>query len=180
MLFRSGSLDAATLVSLSPGSYTAHVTDVGSFGGLALAEVYDADSFSTAALLTNFSLRTQVGSGASIPIAGFVVGGDLPSMVLIRGIGPALTPFGVSGALADPQLKIFNSAGNLIAANDNWGDIDPTSLASTAQSVGAFALPAGSRDAALLLRLAPGAYTAQLSGVANTTGVGLIELYAVP
>ena len=175
-----GSRDAATLVSLSPGSYTASVTDVGGAGGVALAEVYDADASSSAALLKNFSLRTQVGIGASIPIAGFVVGGDQPVMLLIRGVGPALTPFGVSGALADPQLKIFDSAGNLIAANDNWGDADPATLASTAQSVGAFALPAGSRDATLLLKLAPGAYTAQLSGVANTTGVGLIELYAVP
>jgi hypothetical protein len=175
-----GSRDAAALLTLSPGSYTAHVTGVGGTGGVALAEVYDANPSSTTALLVNFSLRTQVGTDASILIAGFVVGGDLPVKVLIRGIGPALAQFGVGDLLVDPQLKIFNSAGTVIASNDNWGDVEPATIATTAQAVGAFALPAGSRDATLLLTLAPGAYTAQLTGVGNTTGVGLIELYAAP
>jgi uncharacterized repeat protein (TIGR03806 family) len=176
----AGSRDAATLATLAPGSYTAHVTGVGGTGGVALAEVYDANPTSTAAVLVNFSLRTQVGTDASILIAGFVVGGDLPVKLLIRGIGPGLAPFGVGDLLADPQLKIFNAAGTAIASNDNWGDLEPTALAAAATAVGAFALPAGSRDATLLLTLAPGAYTAQLAGAADTTGVGMIELYAVP
>lgn len=176
----AGSRDAAALLSLSPGAYTAQVTGVGGTTGVALAEVYDANPSSTATTLANFSLRTQVGSDANILIAGFVVGGELPVKVLIRGIGPTLAQFGVAGFLADPQLKVFNSAGTVIASNDNWSDGDPTMIAATAQAVGAFVLPAGSRDAALLLTLPPGAYTAQISGAAGTTGVGLIELYAVP
>ena len=46
--------------------------------------------------------------------------------------------------------------------------------------MGAFALSDGSKDCALLLYLAPGSYTAQISGVANTTGVALVEVYEVP
>lgn len=176
----AGSRDAAALLSLSPGAYTAQVTGVGGTTGVALAEVYDANPTSTATTLANFSLRTQVGSDANILIAGFVVGGELPVKVLIRGIGPTLAQFGVAAPLADPQLKVFNSASTVIASNDNWSDGDSTTIAATAQAVGAFALPVGSRDAALLLTLPPGAYTAQISGAASTTGVGLIELYAVP
>jgi uncharacterized repeat protein (TIGR03806 family) len=176
----AGSRDAATLISLLPGAYTAQVTGVGATTGVALAEAYDANPAATGSVLLNFSLRTQVGTGASILIAGFVVGGEVPLKLLIRGIGPGLAPFGLGGLLLDPQLKIFNSAGTAIASNDNWGDVDPASVASTAQAVGAFALPSGSRDATLVLTLAPGAYTAQLTGAGNTTGVGMIELYAVP
>jgi uncharacterized repeat protein (TIGR03806 family) len=176
----AGSRDAATLVTLAPGSYTAQVTGLNSTTGIGLAEVYDANPSSTAAVLTNFSLRTQVGTDGNILIAGIVVGGDLPAKILIRGVGPALAQFGVTGFLVDPKLTIFNSAGAAISTNDNWSDGDSTNSAAAAQSVGAFTLPAGSRDAALLLTLAPGAYTAQLSGVADTTGVGLIELYALP
>ena len=104
----AGSRDAATLVTLAPGSYTAHVTGLTSATGVGLAEIYDANPSSTAALLTNFSLRTQVGTDGNILIAGIVVSGDLPAKVLIRGIGPALVQFGVTGTLVDPQLTIFN------------------------------------------------------------------------
>ncbi|MDO8540956.1 MAG: PQQ-dependent sugar dehydrogenase [Opitutaceae bacterium] len=176
----AGSRDAAALVTLAPGAYTAQVTGVGGASGVALAEVYDANPSSTAAILTNFSLRTQVGTAANILIAGFVVGGELPVKVLIRGIGPSLAQFGVGGVLVDPQLNIFNSVGTAIASNDNWSDVDAANLAETARAVGAFALTVGSRDATLLLTLAPGAYTAHLMGVANATGVGMIELYTVP
>ena len=176
----AGSRDADTLLTLAPGAYTAQVTGVNATSGVGLAEVYDANPATTATVLRNFSLRTQVGTDASILIAGFVIGGEVPLKVLIRGVGPALSLFGVGDLLADPQLKIFNSAGTVIASNDNWGDTDPVRITAAAQSVGAFALPTNSRDASLLLTLPPGAYTAQITGVGNTTGVGLIELYAVP
>lgn len=175
-----GSRDAAALVTLPPGSYTAHITNVGSASGVALAEVYDANPASTATVLTNFSLRTQVGTDANKLIAGFVVGGDLPARLLIRGIGPSLAQFGVGGFLVDPQLSIYDSAATVIASNDNWGADDAASKAATAQLVGAFSLSSGSRDATLLITLPPGAYTAHLNGAANATGVGLIEIYSVP
>ena len=101
---------------------------------------------------------------------------------LALAIGPSLTAFGVAGALADPRLRVFTGAA-LIAENDNWS-IVPADTAATAQAArdtGAFALANGSKDAALILTLAPGAYTAQVSGADGaSTGVALIEVYEVP
>jgi hypothetical protein len=96
--------------------------------------------------------------------------------VLIRAIGPGLAPFGVSGLLADPRLELFGGA-TKIDENDNWSG---GALAEAALSVGAFAISPGSRDAALLVTLPPGSYSAQISGVGNTTGVALVEIYEVP
>jgi hypothetical protein len=88
--------------------------------------------------------------------------------------------FGVPGTINDPQLQIFRET-QLVAENSDWGAAtNAAALASTAQAVGAFALPSGSRDAALLVTLTPGAYTAQVSGVNSTTGVALVEVYEIP
>ncbi|MDP3072025.1 MAG: DUF1800 family protein [Opitutaceae bacterium] len=127
--------------------------------------------------LANLSTRAQVGTGANIMITGFVVQEGAPKRVLIRAVGARLAqaPFGLSGVLTDPQLQLFNSAGVLVLANDNWTVAD----AATMNSVGAFALTNGSRDAAIVATLAPGAYTAQVSGVNNGTGVAILEIYDV-
>ena len=106
-----------------------------------------------------------------------VIDGVTPATVLIRGIGPTLATYGVTGSLADPQLTLFRN-GALIAANDDWGG-DATLTATFAQ-VGAFTLAADSRDAALIATLPPGAYTAQVAGADGTTGVALVEVYLVP
>lgn len=90
---------------------------------------------------------------------------------------PTLGDFGVTGSLADPQLTLFkseNGGSTQLQTNDTW---DSAALLDTANRVGAFALLAGSLDAGLLVNLSPGAYTVQLSGVSNGTGVGLIEVY---
>jgi hypothetical protein len=102
----------------------------------------------------------------------------VPRRVLIRGVGPGLAPFGVTGALANPALAIYRGSA-VVADNDDWGGGD--TLATAFRAVGAFALPsASSRDSALLVTLNPGSYTAQLTGVNNTTGVALIEVYEAP
>ena len=169
----AGSKDAGLLYPVS-GPHTLQVNGAGA--GLVLVEVYDAES-TTAGRLSNVSARNQVGTGANILIAGFVIGGTGDRMLLIRGIGPALKEvFGVSGALVDPKLEIYRQDNTKIVENDDWG---PT-LSSTFDQVGAFRLPAGSKDAAVLVVVKPGAYTAQLSGVGGTTGDGIIEVYEVP
>eukprot|EP01035_Chromulina_nebulosa_P051197 gene51197-biopygen36117 len=94
-------------------------------------------------------------------ISGFVIAGGATENLLVRGVGPGLASFGVTGALADPQVGLYDSAGRLVTANDNWSG---ATLATTATGVGAFALTTGSKDAALTTTLAPGAYTAQVSG----------------
>ena len=111
--------------------------------------------------ISNLSARAQVGAASDILVAGFSIGGGANKTVLLRAIGPALAGFGVTGTLADPKLELF-AGPNKIGENDNWstpiGGATPLT-AGTFSSVGAFALTAGSRDAALLATLAPGAYT---------------------
>ena len=137
------------------------------------------------ARLVNLSARNLAGAGDNTLIAGFVISGNVPKRLLIRGVGPRLAAgFGVSGALVDPKLELFLAEGGrstLFAANDNWAD--PTALPVRAAFVtaGAFDIPdAASKDAALLVTVPAGAYTAQLSGVANATGEALIEIYELP
>jgi len=125
--------------------------------------------------LVNLSFRGEVGTGADILIAGFVTSGSGSKNLLVRGAGPALTQFGVAGALANPQLTLLNSVGAQLNSDTNWGG--GTSLTQAFAQVGAFPFPANSADSALLEPLGVGAYTAQLAGVDNTTGVGLIEVY---
>ncbi len=176
-----GSLDAAIIARLEPGSYTAQVTVEGTASGVALVEVYDNGSPSSGSpKLVNLSTRGEVGTGGDILIVGIVVNGTAAKKLLIRGIGPALGAFGVSGALNDPRLQLYQGS-TLIRENDNWAEsTDNAAIAATGVGVGAFALETGSKDSALLLYLAPGSYTAQVSGVGGTTGVALVEIYEVP
>jgi len=98
--------------------------------------------------------------------------------LLIRGIGPTLAAFGVTGGLADPKIVVFAGTSE-IASNDNWesGSSTPAQIGLATDRAGAFALVPGSKDAVLLIRLQPGVYTVQVTGVGNTTGVALIEVY---
>jgi hypothetical protein len=166
----SGSKDAA-LQRACDGAYTAQIKSVGS--GVVLVEVYETGG---AGKLVNVSARNAVGTGDNILITGFVVDGSAAKTLLIRGVGAKLAEFGVPGVLADPKLEIYNASSVKIAENDNWNAL----LQPVARSVGAFDLTLGSRDAALLLTLAPGTYTAQISGVGGTTGEAIVEVYEVP
>jgi hypothetical protein len=168
------SKDAAILSTFTPKPYTANVT--GSGTGLALAEIYDADPSGPAAgRLVNLSARAHAGPGDGVLIVGFVISGDTPLRVLIRAIGPTLANYGVTTALADPQLQVYRGS-TMIQHNDNWsGD---SALAAAFSKCGAFTLPnPASKDAALIVTLAPGAYTAIVSGVAGTDGIALAEVY---
>lgn len=176
------SKDAALYrTTFSSGPYTAQLSGLDATPGVALAEIYDATPTGTFSASTprliNVSARTVVGLGADRLITGFVIAGPTPKTVLVRAIGPTLAAFGVTGALADPQLELYSGSTKLFA-NDDWAN--SPALAATATRVGAFALPAASRDSALVTTLAPGAYTAQVSGAANTTGIALVEVYEVP
>src|SRR5690606_34487493 len=114
--------------------------------------------------VANMSTRGRAGSGDQALIAGFVVSGSQPRTVLIRGVGPSLEAFGIPGVMTDPQLRLFRGEQQL-AASDNWGgESGAGNTATTGSRVGAFALDATSRDAALVVTLEPGAYTALLAG----------------
>lgn len=135
---------------------------------------------SDAGQFVNLSTRAFVGTADGVLIPGLVIGGTTPRRVLVRAVGPTLATFGVTGTLADPNLTVFRGSTSL-ATNDNWQDqANATAVASAALASGAFALPAGSKDAALLLTLEPGSYTFRVAGAGTSTGVALVEVYAVP
>jgi hypothetical protein len=130
------------------------------------------------------SARTQVGTADGILIAGFVIGGTTPCTVLVRGIGPTLGDYGVAGALANPQLTLYqtiNGTNTQVGYNDDWGQAsNAATIATKSSQVGAFSLSQTSKDSVILVTLQPGVYSAQVSGVGNTTGVALVEIYEVP
>jgi hypothetical protein len=169
--------DTAILASTGSGTMTARISSAAGGGsGIALAEIYDRDPTGTPSRLANLSTLGFAGAGAQALMPGFVVSGTTTKLLLIRAVGPGLAPFGVSGTLTDPQLSV-NAQGSATptASNDNWAS-DAT-LGAAFVAAGAFALPANSRDAAVIVRLAPGAYTVTVSGVGNTTGRVLVEIY---
>lgn len=173
-----GSADSAALITLTPGNYTVQVIDPSGRGGIGLAEIYDAES-GTGSRLVNVSSLGTAGSGDDALISGFVVAGDTSRRVLLRGIGPGLTQFGASPVLTDPALLLFDSAGRALGSNDNWIS-SIAQVATAAASAGAFALEAGSRDAAVLATLPPGAYTMQVKAEDGQDGTALLEIYEVP
>lgn len=126
--------------------------------------------------LINVSTRAFVGTGDQVLIGGFVVSGAQAKKVLVRAAGPALIQYGVPNVLADPVLRIF-SGQTQMAANDDWNLQEPGTSAAEVAAAGGFAFAAGSRDAALLLTLPSGAYTAIVEGKAGASGSGLVEVY---
>ncbi|MBS0662049.1 MAG: immunoglobulin domain-containing protein [Verrucomicrobia bacterium] len=176
------SKDCALVTTLNPGVYSAKVSGKNSTTGTVLAEIYDANpgtySASTPRLI-NISARATMANDNPL-IAGFVVGGSTAKTLLIRAIGPALIPYGVTGAMPDPNLEIIRSGQSSASySNDNWGG--STLITSVGNSVGAFALTDGAgKDAVLLVTLDPGVYSAKVTGVNNTSGITLVEVYEVP
>ena len=179
----AGSKDAALSLTLQPGAYTVHVGGSGGTG-IALAEIYDASPNGATEYqrLVNISSLGDVTAGEGVLVGGFVIAGNAPKRLLVRGVGPTLATFGATGLLADPKLQIFRN-GTVIAENDNWSAVaaDATAITAASTRTGAFALPAASKDAAMIVTLAPGAYTAQVGAADGTaSGVALVEIYEIP
>ncbi len=182
----AASKDAALLLSAAAGGYTVQIGAAEGADGVALAEVYDGttgdDFTSRTPRLTNVSALSRVGPDGDVLIAGFSIAGSQAKTVLIRGIGPTLSAFGVGDTLADPRLEIYRSGTAVAeASNDNWRTAaNAAAVAAAASRVGAFALPNDSLDACLLVSLPPGTYTAQISGLNGSAGTALVEVYEVP
>jgi len=181
--FADTSADAAVLTS-ADGLRTVWVYDSGERDGVGLVEVYDTQP-GGAAQLVNLSARNFVGTDDGVLIAGFVISGNVPKRLLIRGVGPRLASgFGVTGALTDPKVDLFMSEegrSTRFAANDNWAESGATPVRAAFATAGAFDLPdVASRDAAMVVTAPAGAFTAQVSGVGTATGEALIEIYELP
>jgi aldose sugar dehydrogenase len=188
----SCALESAILITLNPGAYTIHLSGVNGGTGVGLIEVFEADSGATSELV-NLSTRSPVQIGDNVVIGGFVIDGNTPKTVLVRGRGPSMSgaPFFVPGALANPTLRLFSGQA-VIAQNDNWqdasscagfvcggaGQIAATGLDPCQPNPGQPSAPPNcALESAILITLNPGAYTIHLSGVNGGTGVGLIEVF---
>ncbi|HEY0369972.1 MAG TPA: fibronectin type III domain-containing protein [Chthoniobacterales bacterium] len=120
----------------------------------------------------NVSTRGIVQTGDNVMIGGLIITGNEPKRVLVRAIGPSLADYGVVGALSDPVLTLHDSTGAVIASNDSWRENEADVLA-TGRA------PTSDAEAAIVTTLAPGAYTAIVSGAHFSQGVALIEMYAL-
>jgi hypothetical protein len=178
----AGATSATLLLPSSQGSDAGsyHVIATGPGGSVVSTSTTLAvmASATNTARLVNLAVRATAGSGDRVLFMGFAVGGGGTAGskdLLVRGIGPALAPFGVTGTLADPKVEIFTGT-NLLDENDNWsGNVR---VASVTPTVGAFALePVTSKDAALVTTRMAGSYTAQVSGTGTAPGVVLAEIY---
>jgi hypothetical protein len=127
----------------------------------------------TPAQALNISTRMRVQAGNDVLIGGFIVTGNAPKDVVVRGIGPSLVQFGVTDALADPTLELRSADGALIFANDDWQDNSAQAAQLTSLGLGL----QNSKEAGISASLQPGAYSAILAGKDQTKGVGLVEVY---
>ena len=178
--FAAGSADSAILTTLAPGGYTVLMSAGTGAAGVGLLEVYDLAAPAPGANLPSLATRAIAGPGADALILGLTIAGPAPKRVLIRGAGPALAQFNLGGLLARPQLTLFSRL-TPVLQNTGWSSSpDAAALAAAAAQAGAFAFAPGSADTAMIVTLAPGAYTAQVSGIGDTTGLALVEVYELP
>jgi hypothetical protein len=160
--------------SATNNNYTAIMRNVAQQSGVGIVEIFDQDSGGDATI-KNLSSRGTVGTGDNIMIGGFIIQGDGTRRLIVRGIGPTLTQFGVPNALPNPTLKLINQQGVTVTENDNWQSNPEAAEIQTRQLN-----PDHPNEAAVIASLPAGNYTAQLSGAGSQpTGTALVEIYDV-
>ncbi len=162
-------LESAILLNLPAGSYTIVLGANDGGTGIGLVELWDMGG---SASIVNLSSRAQVGTGDNALIAGMYVGDG--TRAVIRGIGPTLGAYGIQGALQNPTLELHDAQGTAIEYNDDWQSY---SQSAEIQQLGL--QPGNDLESAILPTLAPGPYTVILRGLNDTTGVGMLEMYAL-
>jgi subtilisin-like proprotein convertase family protein len=163
--------ESAIVVALNVNAnYTAILRGKNGTSGIGLVEVYDLEPL-TEAHLANISTRAFVSINDDVLIGGIIVRGGAAEQILFRAMGPSLANSNVSGPLLNPQLDIHDAQGTLLMHNDNWKDSQEVAITATGLA------PSNNAESAILMTPAPGNYTAIVSGVGSTTGVGLVEAY---
>ena len=140
--------------------------------GIGLVEVYDLSTPPTSNLV-NLSSRGFVGTGDDVLIGGIIIRGVAPETVVFRAIGPDLANFGITNALANPVLDVRDANGAQIAFNDNWRDTQQSEITAVGLQ------PGNDNDAAVLMTLPAGSYTALVSAAAGQSGIGLVEAFEI-
>ena len=162
--------ESAILETLEPGAYTAVVSGVGGGTGVGVVEAYDLD-LNADSEFANIATRGFVQTGDDVMIGGLIVVGTATQNVLVRALGPSL---GITGQLEDPLLQLFDANGDLVVSNDNWKDTQQAEIEATTIP------PSKDPESAIVATLPPALYTAVVRGVENTSGVALVEVYALP
>lgn len=112
-------------------------------------------------------------TGDNVMIGGFIVTGNVPKKVIVRGLGPSVP---ISGALADPTLELHLPDGSVLT-NDNWKTNDSTGQSQENEIRATVIPPHNDFESALVMALPPGAYTAIVRGKSGGTGIALVEVY---
>jgi len=163
--------EAVVIVTLAQGNYTAHIKAANNATGIALLEIYDLQQGSSQ--IVNVSARARLSTGDNVLIGGFTIAGNTSLKIITRALGPSLAAYGITGALQDPTLQLYSTGGTSLAFNDNWRDTQQAEVIATGIP------PADNRESAIITTLAPGAYTAIVRGKNQTSGVALVEVYAL-
>lgn len=170
----SNAKESALMVTLDPGVYTAILEGADGGSGVGLVAVYECTVPESP--LVNISTRGRVETGPSVMIAGLIVTGNAPKTVVIRARGPSLVPYGIANALANPAMYLVRQSDqSIIASNDDW-----QGAGNAADVIASGFAPSDPLESAILVTLDPGAYTAIVSGADGGTGVGIVEVFAVP
>lgn len=165
--------DSALIATVNTGNYTAVVRGANNATGVALVEAYDLDGETPTARLGNIATRGRILVDDNVMIGGFIIRGDVPKRVILRVRGPSLNINGApfSGRLMDPMLELHDGDGALMVANDSWRSTQQAEIHASSLA------PPNDLEPAIVATLAPGSYTFVARGVANTTGIALIEMY---
>jgi hypothetical protein len=165
-------LESAIVQTLNPGAYTAVLRGNGSSTGIGLMEVFDLNSATSNSLLANLSTRGFVQTGNSVMIAGLILGGGTGhNSILVRALGPSLAEFGIANPLPNPKLGLYDPQGTLLLTNDDWRQTQEMAIERTGLA------PTNDLEAALILLLPPGNFTAIVSDAGESTGIALVEVY---
>ena len=173
--------ESAIVIALDPGAYTAIIAGKNSSTGIGLVEVYDLGAAgldnSGTVKLAEISTRGTVLSGDNVMIGGFIIS-TVQTKIITRAIGPSLGAFGIANALLDPSLELHNGSGTTVRSNDNW-KIREDDSSQQAEVEATTVPPTDDRESAIVETLSPGPYTAIVRGVNGTSGIAVVEVYAL-
>ena len=155
--------------TLPPESYTAVLRGANGATGVGLFELYDLDPASSR--ISNISTRGAIGTGSDMMIGGFIIGGEEPTKIVIRAIGPSLSASNIPNPLPDPTLELYDGNGSLIFTNDNWRTTQEQEIIATGLA------PTNDSESAIVATLSPGTYTAIVRDANQASGIGLVEVY---
>jgi hypothetical protein len=163
----------SALMAIFPANgagYTALVRGANNTTGIGVVEIYDLDT-SRETRLANISSRGLVQTGDNVLFAGLIIGGQGSQKVVVRAVGPSLS---IPGKLTDPALELRNANGAMVEANDDW------TLSNNRQAIIDSGLaPTNDLESAIIRTLPPANYTAIVHGSGGTTGIAVVEAYAV-